>query len=279
MLYKTDRGEPKFGAIVGTAIGVIVLIILIFSSTGTIKAGQKGVYLRNNGITGRLVDEGRYYKLPFFDSVVPLSIQVNKFEEVMSCGASSSQGLIADITVNYQVDGSQATKVYRDFGNDVQTVQDKLVKNNLEQSVKAVTIQYDATVVLSKRDEIAEKATQSLRDKMAPYGILVNGISISDLDFLKEYKDALELKAKADIVRQTASIQYETAKVDAQTKIEAAKGEAEAIKITTQSLTEQPQYLELKRIEALQTSAEKGVKIVPDTILGAGANTLYTVGK
>jgi|GEM_PF-4600095 regulator of protease activity HflC (stomatin/prohibitin superfamily) len=280
MFYKTRDGEPRLSAIIGTVIGAIVLIILIFGSTGTIKAGQKGVYLRNNGVTGKVLDDGRYFKLPFFDSVAPMSIQINKYQQVMSCGThGSQQELTATVTVNYEIDGKQAAYVYQQFGNDIAIIQDKVMNDNAQEAVKKTTSQYDASVVLDKRDEIGEKASKILSDKVAQYGIVIRGINIVNLAFSKEYNDAIEDQAKASKDRDTATILRDKAIIDAQTKAEIAKGDAEAIRITSQSLTEQPQYLELKRVEALRISAEKGVKIVPDTIVGSGVNTLYSVGK
>lgn len=280
MFYTNKNGEPRLSAIIGTVVGVIVLLILIFGSTGTIKAGQKGVYLRNNGATGKVLDDGRYFKLPFFDSVVPMSVQVNKYQQVMSCGThGSQQELTATVTVNYEIDGKQAAYVYQQFGNDIAIIQDRIMNDNAQESVKETTSLYDASVVLDKRNEIGEKASKLLRDKVAQYGIVIRGINIVNLAFSKEYNDAIEDQAKASKERDTATILRDKAIIDAQTKAEVAKGDAEAIRITSQSLTEQPQYLELKRIEALKSSADKGVKIVPDTVIGSDANTLFTVGK
>jgi len=58
----------KIGAI------IILLVILITGTVGTIEAGERGVKVRLGNVVGTL-DSGLYFKIPFIERVKKINVQ------------------------------------------------------------------------------------------------------------------------------------------------------------------------------------------------------------
>jgi regulator of protease activity HflC (stomatin/prohibitin superfamily) len=62
-------------------IGIALLVVLfILSPFGTIAAGERGIHLRFNALTGKVFGEGLYFKVPFIESVQMLDVKIQKVE-------------------------------------------------------------------------------------------------------------------------------------------------------------------------------------------------------
>lgn len=80
-------------------------------------------------------------------------------------------------------------------------------------------------------------------------GINTDDFNIVNFDFSESFNNAIEAKVTAEQEALAAKNKLEQIKYEAMQQIEAAKGKAEAIRIESQALTQQPQYIELKKIE------------------------------
>jgi len=77
---KGDHRNRWVGAI-GIILGIVIILGgIIASSFTTVPAGHRGVIIRFGAVTGRVLDEGLQTKVPFFDSVVKMSVQTQKYE-------------------------------------------------------------------------------------------------------------------------------------------------------------------------------------------------------
>jgi regulator of protease activity HflC (stomatin/prohibitin superfamily) len=112
------------------------------------------------------------------------------------------------------------------------------------------------TEILTKRDEIRSSAKQKLGENLARYGIIVDDIYISDIAFSPDYQTAIEKKQTAQQSVETERqileqkrVQAEQAVAEAQGKaraaVESAKGEADANRARTESIS--PQLIEYLR--------------------------------
>jgi prohibitin 2 len=232
---------------IGASIASIVIIIFMFGSWGSIPAGHTGVKTTFGAVSPNHISEGLYFKWPFVQKVNMVTIQVQKAEAVASSASSDLQSVKATVVVNYINIDSATPKLYQQFG---ERFADTIITPAIQESVKKVSAGFSAEQLITQRAELSEKISDSIRDKVSQYGLVtITDISITNLDFSQAFDDAVERKVTAEQNALEAKNKLEQIKYEAQQKIEAAKGEAEAIRITSTALTEQPQYLELKSIE------------------------------
>ena len=62
---------------VGAGIGVVALLVILFSASYTIDEGERGVILRLGKIVGE-AGPGLHFKLPVINSIEKISVQIQK---------------------------------------------------------------------------------------------------------------------------------------------------------------------------------------------------------
>ena len=113
--------------------------------------------------------------------------------------------------------------------------------------LKAATAKHSATEILVKRSELKNEVDLSLVERVKPYDIIVDGVSLTDFQFSEQFAKAIEEKQIAEQDAQKAVYKAQEAKQSAQSEINLAQGKAEAqrlLKVTVNS-----QILQLRAIE------------------------------
>jgi len=67
-MYTNQNGEANADKIIKHIIIVIVGLIVLFGSFGTVGAGERGVKTRFSAVVGT-VEQGLYFKLPLIEKV------------------------------------------------------------------------------------------------------------------------------------------------------------------------------------------------------------------
>lgn len=70
--------------------------------------------------------------------------------------------------------------------------------------VKAVVAQYNAESLLTKREEVSEAVSESLRRRACDFNIILDDVSITHLSFSGEFTKAVEAKQVAEQDAQRA---------------------------------------------------------------------------
>src|SRR3990172_9942282 len=99
-----------------TPIVILIAIVLLLNSIVLIRAGHVGVLTRFGAVTGANFEQGLHFKVPFVEGIHVFDIRVMK-EQVEAAAASKDlQEVRSTIALNYHLDGSKASDVYRDIG-------------------------------------------------------------------------------------------------------------------------------------------------------------------
>jgi regulator of protease activity HflC (stomatin/prohibitin superfamily) len=93
---------------------------------------------------------------------------------------------------------------------------------------------------------VAIKARTTLKDKLAPYFIVVDEFTIPNYEFPKEFNDAILATQVANQQNLQAKQLQEKARTEAETALIVAQGLANAQKAQATTLT--PEYLQLQAI-------------------------------
>ncbi len=142
------------GAIAGFIVLVVVLVLL-FGSWGTVSAGHRGIVMRMGKITGEVKGEGFYSKTPWLDSIWPVSVQVQK-EETEAHGASKDlQSVKTTIALNLSIIPETCPALFQKYGGDYLN---SFVAPAVQESTKAVLAKYTAEELIAKREKNKPKA-------------------------------------------------------------------------------------------------------------------------
>jgi regulator of protease activity HflC (stomatin/prohibitin superfamily) len=229
------------------AVSIIVVFILI-NSFVIVNAGERGVLLTMGAVQDNIFNEGLHFKIPFVQSVKSMDVKIVKMEVKADAYSKDIQTVESLIALNYHLQPEKANKIYQTFRRDYE---ERIISPAVQESVKAITAKYTAQELIEKRGEVKEGIKVSLSDRLQKDNILVDELSIVNFDFSEGYEKAVEQKQIAQQNALTAQNNLEKVKFEAEQRIAQAKGEAEAIKIQAEAITQQggKDYVNLKAVE------------------------------
>lgn len=216
------------------ALGAIFLFIILFGSWFVVGAGEIGVVTRF-GEVKRVADSGFNFKIPLVESVTKMDTRIQKEEATSSAVTKDLQDVEATLALNYSIDKETALKLFKEVGVNYK---DNVVIPVLHESFKAGTAQYTAESLITNRSEAKEKILEVIKDRLSKYGIVINDLNITNLNFSEAFNKAIEEKAVAQQQVEKAKQDLERVKVEAEQKVAQAQADAEAQKLQQQTLTD-----------------------------------------
>jgi regulator of protease activity HflC (stomatin/prohibitin superfamily) len=248
MKYKNEDGIVNVGkAVLHGVLGVIGLVLLIGSFT-VVGAGQRGVVLTLGKVSENVWSEGLHFKIPFIQSVQVLDVKT-QVEGVDATAASRDlQNVSAKVALNYHLDAERVDKLWQSLGANYK---ERVIDPAIQESVKAVTAQYTAEELITKRPLVKDDIKKSLTERLQKEFIIVDEFSIVNFDFSQSFNQAIEAKVTAEQNALAAKNKLEQVKYEKEQRIAEAQGEAEAIRIQAQAIQNQggAEYVNLKAIE------------------------------
>lgn len=243
--FSTTNSTPKKQLKINKHVFPIILIVLAVIILGTsmfyeVPAGNIGVVLRF-GAVNRVSYPGINVKLPFMERTVLMNVRTQKDEVQATAMSENLQVVTSLIAVNYHLDGTRAKEVFENIGADYANI---IVAPAIQNTFKAVTAQFSAEELITKRDEVRFLAESELTKQLEPYFIVVENFNIVNFDFSAEYQQAIEAKQVAQQQVETSKQKLAQAEIDAQTVIAQARGQADAQKALTQTGALTKEYLQ-----------------------------------
>lgn len=266
----------------GKAFVAIILVLAVIGgvfcvmSLERIEAGEVGVvYSMSGGVKEEVLQQGVHFinplhkvnEFPVSQQQLVLSNNPADYNEKEHADwhvdAPANGGTVSmNLTINYNFIQDRVVGLYERFrGMDGDTLVENMVQNSIIAYIKEVTPQFTVMEIYStKRSEVSEAITKYLNEKLTEeYGINISSALIIDVQLdetlLKKVQAKEQAKQdaeKAELDKATAIAQAETDKVKAEAaaavEIAKAKGEAEANRLISESIT--PELIEMKEAEA-----------------------------
>jgi regulator of protease activity HflC (stomatin/prohibitin superfamily) len=249
-------GVAAFGFLV-LVVGCNPVAVVDEGNVGLVTELGKAKEVRGPGVT--LIN-------PFTQDVREFETRIRplKFENI-DAASQELQSVKLTGTLNYSVDASAVINLYRTVGLDYQG---RVLNAALNDVSKATTPQYPVNEILAKRPEVSSKIVAALNERLKEHGITVHDLFLENIAFSPEFQKAIEEKQTA---AQTAEKEVQVTiqrREQANQAIESAKGQAEANRLLTASLTD-----EIVRYEAVKKWDGKlpQVQGSADTLISLGA--------
>jgi len=261
---KNRYGEVR-PRIVKVAINVFVwLAVLVTLLTqfplGTIGAGERGVRLRFNAVTGDVLKEGLYVRIPFIERVITIDVKTQKLETDALAYSKDLQTVESKVALNYHLNADSVDSLYQEIGL---SFEERIINPSIQEAVKAATAKFTAQELIDQRSIVKDEIKTQMLNRLQNRHIVIDDFSIINFDFSTAYEKAIEEKQIAQQTALAEKNKLETVKFQAEQRIAQSKAEAEAIRIQAEAITSQggKEYVELKRIEKWNGS-------YPHTMLG-----------
>jgi len=263
--FRDFRIPQGLGKKIVVIVAVIAVLVLAAGSTGIVGAGQRGVLLRFGAVTGEIKEEGLYFKIPFAEQVVLMSTQIQKYSAPASSSSKDLQVVTTEVTLNYQLNASSIGETYRNMRQDYEN---RVIQPFIQEAVKSTAANFDAEQLITQRPRVKAELQDLIRDRLAPLGIGVIELSITDFRFTQVFQDSIEAKVKA--VQQALEAENALRRVgfEAQQQITRATAEAKGLELQKAQIT--AQLLELRQIEVQRAAVDKWNGVMPTVVTSGG---------
>lgn len=240
--------EPNWIKIIlhSTAALILVMIVIWQFPLGTVGAGERGIQLRLNAATGKVMEPGLYFRIPFVEKVARINVQVQKEQVDASAASKDLQTVSSKVALNFHLDPSRVATIYKEVGVEYK---ERLIDPSIQEAVKSSTAKFTAEELITKREAIKEDVKVHLRERLQGSGIIVDEFNIVDFDFSPSFNAAIEAKVTAEQKALAAKNKLEQVKFEAEQAVVAANGKAKALQVESDAIRSNPTVLELRAIE------------------------------
>ena len=266
----------------------ILGFILAMSSCTSVEAGHVGVVSTFGKVDDEVLPPGAHLVNPLA-TVRDIDCRIQRDARAQKAASKDMQDVTVSLGLNYHLDPAHAARIVKTIGPEWA---DRIIPNAESETLKAEIAHHVASDILQNRVAIKAAVEKALATWLTKYGIALDEVSISDIDFSEEYEKAIERKQVQEQTAlqrvyelQTAERDAEIAKAraagEAQAAIEAAKGAAESILVRASAQAEANRKLSESlsgdaglRILSLQ-QIERWNGILPTTLAGKDGTTLF----
>lgn len=207
-------GDNPIGGKVAISILGLLFFTLLFSFS-VVKQGEVGVVTRFGRVTGREMGAGFNWKAPFIESVKKMNTKIQRVDATASAGTRDLQTVNTAVVLNYHIQSTDASDIFSQLGDD-EKLFDKVIYPAIQEVVKAAISQYKAEELLTKRDEVKTVIDIKISERLLPYWVYVDDVSLTDITFSAEFDKAIEAKQVAEQKAQQAKYEVATAKAEAE---------------------------------------------------------------
>ena len=259
--------SPKVNVNVGGAkivlVAIIVLVIIgvvASSSVKIVESGNRGVLTHWSAVdlAAPPLAEGIHFVVPFQDEVVQIEVRTLKYDKETRSASKDLQTVQTTVTVNYHPDTEKVHFLYKEIGL---SYENRVIQPAIDETVKQVSANYNAEELITKRPLVKSDIENAIRDRLNQFYIVTEVISITDFEFSPLFAKAIESKVEAEQKAQKAEndlirIEVEARQLEAQAvglaaaNVAEAQGEAEAISIINNALSNNPFYIEWLKTQA-----------------------------
>ena len=234
--YNSGRGFGDSSEVSGFLVrrsGLIAAIVIIIIAGGAlytqsfarVPAGYRGVLLTWGKPEEKILGEGLSFILPFVQSIELMNVQVQKAESTESAATNDLQVVSSTVAVNFRLNPLAVNQIYRELRQDYVS---RVIKPNIEESLKAATSEFTAEELITKRELMKDTFGDILDDRLAVFDIEVIAVSLTDFQFSAAFAAAIEAKVTAEQSALEAKNKLEQIRYEAQQQVIQAEAEKNA---------------------------------------------------
>lgn len=226
------RGQTQLIAM-GAAVLAVLLLLFWLNPFYQVQSGYVGVLLNFGSVQQLALNPGLHFALPVYQQIVQVSTQPQTVTSDESGSTHDLQLVNTSIAVTFHIDPDNAPDFYQSF-RDLDTLGSRIIAPAVSNDVKAVTANYDAEELVTKRDLVDTQIKEQIVDSLMPYHLTVEAVNVSNFAFSDAYTQAIEQKQVAQQQALQAQYTLQQTEISAQQQVVQAKAQADAAVETAQ---------------------------------------------
>lgn len=226
----------------------ILFFIILFGSFFTVAEGQKALVTTFGKASDTIYSAGMHIKVPFIQSVKRFDVKTIRADYKTQTYTKDIQTATIIVSYSYNLIGNDIIQTYREYGNDWQ---ERILYPNLEQAVKAEVGTWNADTMVANRDKVAENILKSLQERMEEhsYPVMITNFQMINIDYSSQFEQAIEKKVIAEQKALEEANITKQVEQKAKQQLEAAKAEAESMRIRANALTQNPKLVSYEAVQ------------------------------
>lgn len=256
------------GAISAISIGLGAISTVGQAALYNVDGGERAlVFDRYRGVLPKPVGEGTHFVVPILQYPILMDIRTTPLEFASLTGSKDLQQVKISLRVLFRPREDALRSIYLTMGMNYA---EKMFLSIGNEVLKSIVAQFDAGELITQREVVSMRIRENLVKRAADFGVVLEDVAITHLDFSADYVRAIEHKQVAQQMAMRQKFLVEKAKQEKQAEVIIAEGETEAGRLIADSYREGKEFLQLRRIEAARDIARylarsSGVHYVPSS--------------
>ncbi len=243
-------------------IALLGFAVILGGMVATVPTGHTGILTTFGKVEDKTLEAGMHVKSPF-QEIVCMDNRTQVAHLELSAFSSDIQEVLVSYSMNYQIEKSNAQKIYKEIGVDYYNT---VMAPRIQEVVKSVIAKYTAEDLIESREALSVQITDALTEQLGAYNIVVVSTAVEDIDFSDSFTASVEDK----VVAEQALLKAQTEQAQ-KTMEEEKAAEREKIKAAADAEVKEIQAAADAEVAKIKAAAEaEAQKLAADAAKYAG---------